>query len=86
MSAAVVYFLADFIGVNFLTGHESLQLVLVAVVVVVQMPAFPFLWLFPHTPPTIVVIIGCLGWGALTQAYVVTVQDLRARRLTSASS
>ena len=84
MTAAVLYFLAEFIATNFLGGHESLQLAVVVLINVIHIPAIPFLILFPSMPPTFMLFIACLGWGAIVELYHLIHQRRGARRLTSA--
>jgi hypothetical protein len=83
MTAAVVYFLVEFIGTNFLGGHESLQLVLAALFTIIHIPAVPFFALFPSMPPTLTLFIACLGWGAIAELVHVIRRRVRARRLIS---
>ena len=84
MTAAVLYFLGEFIGTNFLGGHESLQLVVVGLFTIIHIPAVPFMVLFPNMSRTLMLVIACLGWGVLLELYHVVQQRVRARRLTSA--
>ena len=84
MTAAVLYFLGEFIGTNFLGGHESLQLVVAGLFTIIHIPAVPFIVLFPSMSRTLMLFIACLGWGALAELYHFIQQRVRARRLTSA--
>ena len=84
MTAAVLYFLVEFIGTNFLGGHERLQLVVVALFAIIHIPAVPFVLLFPSMSRTLTLFIACLGWGAVVELYHFIQQRIRARRLTNA--
>ena len=84
MTAAVVYFLAEFIATNFFGGHESLQLAVAGLLTIIHIPVLPFVALFPSMAPTLMLFIACLGWGAIAELYHVIQQRVRARRLTSA--
>jgi hypothetical protein len=84
LTAAVVYFLGDFIGTTFLGGHESLQLVVAGLFTIIHIPAIPFMVLFPTMSRTVMLGIACLGWGGLAELYHFLHQRVRARRLTSA--
>jgi len=84
MTAAVLYFLGEFIGTNFLGGHESLQLFIAVLFTVLHIPAVPFVALFPNMPPTLMLFIACLGWGSIAELYHLIGRRLRVRRLTRA--
>jgi Na+/citrate or Na+/malate symporter len=84
MTAAVLYFLGEFIGTTFLGGHAILQLVVAGLFAIIHIPAVPFIVLFPSMSPTLRLFIACLGWGALVELSHVIQQRVRARRLTRA--
>src|SRR6267154_1133424 len=69
MTAAVLYFLGEFIDTTFLGGHESLQLVVAGLFTIIHIPAVPFMVLFPNMSRTLTLFIACLGWGALVELY-----------------